>query len=135
MTARTNKAIIHRYIHELNQRNAAVIDELVAEDFRGTVREGYSRNVTAFPDYVVTIEEMVAEDDKVVLVWTHRGTHLGVYEGVPPTGKVIVGRHISIYRIFNNQIIEADGVWDAASIWQQLSLIPETDEILASHSK
>jgi steroid delta-isomerase-like uncharacterized protein len=125
MSARSNKAILRRYVQELNQRNTSVLDELVAEDFRSTVLEGYSRNIAAFPDYHVTIEEMIAENDKVVLVWSHRGTHRGLYEGVPPTGKVIIGRHISIYRLFEGQIIDADGVWDAASIWQQLGLIPD----------
>jgi predicted ester cyclase len=125
MTARANKSIIRRYIRELNRRNDSVIDELVSEDFRDVVREGYSLNISAFPDYTVTIEDLIAEGDKVVLVWSHRGTHLGDYEGVPPTGKIILGRHISIYRLFNGQIIDADGVWDAASIWQQLGLIPD----------
>ena len=133
MSARANKTIIRRYIHELNQRNPTVIDELVAEDFRPIVLEGYTRNITAFPDYQVTIEKMIAEADNVVLVWSHQGTHRGTYEGVPPTEKVIIGRHISIYRLLNGQIIDADGVWDAASIWQQLGLIPGTDQILAGH--
>jgi predicted ester cyclase len=125
MSARTNKAILRRYVQELNQRNTSVLDELVAEDFRSTVLEGYSHNIAAFPDYHVMIEEMIAEGDKVVLVWSHQGTHQGVYEGVPPTGKVIIGRHISIYQFVNGKISGADGVWDAASIWQQLGLIPD----------
>jgi predicted ester cyclase len=134
MSAQTNKAIVRRYIQELNQRNLAVLDELVAVDFRSTVLEGYSHNITAFPDYHVTIEDMIAEDDKVVLVWNHQGTHRGVYEGVSPTGKVIIGRHISIYNIVDGLISGADGVWDAASIWQQLGLIPDTEEILAKRN-
>jgi predicted ester cyclase len=132
MSAQSNKAIVSRYIQELNQRNLAVLEELVAEDFRSTVLEGYSRNITAFPDYTVTIEEMIAEGDEVVLVWNHQGTHLGVYEGVSPTGNVIIGRHISIYHIVNGLISGADGVWDAASIWQQLGLIPDTATIIGN---
>jgi len=50
MTARTNKAIVHRYIEELNRRNVGILDELVAAEFRDEVLKGYQRNVSAFPD-------------------------------------------------------------------------------------
>jgi len=133
MTTETNKTIVRRYIDELNRRNVAIIDELVAKNFRATVHQGYTRNVTAFRDYVVQVEEMVAEDDKVVVVWNHRGTHSGDYDGIPPTQKVIVGRAISIYRIVGGQIADADGIWDQAAIWQQLGLIPDTSAIMGAN--
>lgn len=123
MTAEANKAAIRRYIDQLNRRNLGVLEELVAPAFRDIVRAGYERNVTAFPDYAVAVEEMIAEGDKVVVVWNHRGTQRGAYNGVAPTGKVITGRAISIYTLTSGQISDADGMWDPASIEQQLGLL------------
>ncbi len=51
MTPEANKTIVRRYIDELNHRNIAILDELVADEFREVVLQGYNRNVTAFPDY------------------------------------------------------------------------------------
>jgi predicted ester cyclase len=130
MSIQENKAILLRYIAELNRRNPAVIDELVAADFRAAVRQGYQRNITAFPDYLVQVEEIIAEGDKVVLVWNHRGTHLGESDGVSPTGNLVTGRAVSIYQLQDGLIIAADGAWDQAAIWQHLGLVPDPDPIL-----
>jgi steroid delta-isomerase-like uncharacterized protein len=125
-----NKSIIRRYIEELNRRNLAILEELVAPAFREEVRQGYQRNITAFPDYRVEIGDLIAEGHQVVLEWTHHGTHLGLYDGLPPTGKVITGHAISIYRLENGQICDARGIWDRGEVWQQLGLIPDTETIL-----
>lgn len=130
MTTEENKTIVRRYIDQLNQRNVAILDELVADEFREAVRQGYLRNITAFPDYFVEIQDMVAEGEQVVVEWSHTGVHNGVYEGLPPTGKTITGSAISIYRLRDGQIVEARGAWDQAAIWQQLDLIPDTGTIL-----
>ncbi len=132
MTPEENKGIVRRYVAELNQRHVAILDELVGVDFREEVRRGYLRNVTAFPDYRVEILDMLAEGDQVVVEWTHRGIHRGVYNGLPPTGRTITGRAISIYRVRDGQIVEARGIWDQGEVWQQLGLIPDTATILAS---
>jgi len=68
---------------------------------------------------------MIAEGDEVVLVWKHKGTHQGVYEGIAPTGRVITGEAISIYRLEKGKIADAYGVWDQAAIWRQLGLWTE----------
>ena len=130
MTTQENKTIVRRYIDQLNQRNEAILDELVADEFREAVRQGYLRNITAFPDYFVEIQDMVAEGEQVVVEWSHTGVHNGVYNGLPPTGKTITGSAISIYRLRDGQIVEARGAWDQAAIWQQLDLIPDTGTIL-----
>jgi hypothetical protein len=77
MAAEDNKAVIRRYIEEPNRRNLAIVDELVAPSLRETVRRGYHRNVTAFPDYAVEIGAMIAEGDQVVVEWMHGGVHRG----------------------------------------------------------
>jgi steroid delta-isomerase-like uncharacterized protein len=130
MTPQENKTIVRHYIDQLNQRNEAILDELVADEFREAVRQGYLRNITAFPDYFVEIQDMVAEGEQVVVEWSHTGVHNGVYDGLPPTGKTITGSAISIYRLRDGQIVEARGAWDQAAIWQQLGVIPDTGTIL-----
>jgi steroid delta-isomerase-like uncharacterized protein len=139
-----NKAIIRRYIDELNQRNLASLDELVAEEVilgsllrnetpvsgREIMRQSILRRLAALPDYHVTIKELIAEGDQVVLYWANRGTHQGVHLGVPPTGKVIEEVAITIYRLANGRIVEIRGIYDQADTWQQLGLIPPTDQIL-----
>ena len=150
MATEANKAIIRRYIEQLNRRNEAVIDEVVAEDVtvdslhaisvdasgplvgRDVVRQGYRRNTTAFPDYQVTVEQLIAEGDIVVMHWTHRGTHRGDFLGVPATGREIRGAAISIYRIVDGRIAEMRALWDRAEVWQQLGLIPDSETILSS---
>jgi len=154
MPVEENKIIVRRYIEELNRRNVSVIDEVVAENLtvqilhhsppsapewvgREGVRQGYLRNIMTYPDYHVTIEEILAEDDRVVLYWTHRGTHQGDFNpeeasgsAIAPTGKVITGAAITLYRIVDGQIAEMRTLWDRADTWQQFGLIPAEDEIL-----
>jgi steroid delta-isomerase-like uncharacterized protein len=152
MDAEQNKAVVRRYIEGLNRRNEAVIDDLVAEDFaagsllatdagepemigRDGVRAGYRRNIAAFPDYAVTIEDLIAEGDRVVLHWTHRGTHRGEFLGVPATGREIVGAAVSVYRIVDGRIAEVRAMFDRAEVWEQLGIIPDADAILAGASR
>ena len=154
MSIEENKTIVRRYIEELNRRNVSVIDEVIAENLtvqilhhsppsmaewvgREAMRQGYLRNITTYPDYRVTIEEMLAEDDRVVLYWTHRGTHQGEFDprgapgsGIAPTGKVITGAAVTFYRIVGGKIAEMRALWDRADTWQQFGLIPDEDEIL-----
>lgn len=149
MSIEQNKALIRLYVNELNRRHMAVLDEMVADnvilgslhqsppaDSESVTREAYRQLITArinaFPDYRVTIEEMVAEGDQVVVYWTSRGTHRGEFMGVLPTGKQITGAAVSIYRIVNGRITEVRGMWDRADTWQQLGLIPEEREILTA---
>src|SRR5947207_4756558 len=100
MTLEENKACGRRFAEEImNKGNMAVAPELVAEDFveldpfpgQQPGREGLIDIIamirTAFPDLQWTIEELVAEGDKVASYNVWRGTHQGVFLGIPPTGK------------------------------------------------
>jgi predicted ester cyclase len=127
--AETNKAVVRRYIAELNRRNLDILEELVSAEFRETVRGGYQRNVEAFPDYFVQIHDMIAEGDQVVVEWSHRGVHRGPYDGIPPTGKTITGRAISIYRVIDGRITDARGIWDRGEVLEQLAVISRTDKV------
>jgi len=62
-----------------------------------------------FPDIQWTLEDMIAEGDKVAARFTMPGTHQGTFFGVPPTGKKIEVKAMNFYRLFGEQIVEEHG--------------------------
>jgi steroid delta-isomerase-like uncharacterized protein len=81
---------------------------------------------TAFPDLNATVEDVIAEGDKVVSRVTFRGTHQGETEEFgPPTGRQIEGPGITIQRVEGGKIVEEWNSYDNLSLLQQLGLAPE----------
>lgn len=130
----SNKQLYRRMIEEgFNKGNLDVVDELVSPDHvnhSDNVKglEGYKGFISmyrsAFPDLKMTIEEQVAEGDKVVNRWIATGTHQGELMGIPPTGKAISTTGIYIARLKDGKIIEEWGNFDALGMMQQLGIIP-----------
>src|SRR2546428_138605 len=104
MSTEEDMALVRRYAEEgWGKKNLAVVDELVAPDMvdhnpiwmmdQQQGAEGVKRTIlglqTAFPDLSLTIDEMMADKDKVALRWTIRGTHQGTLMGIAPTGKAV----------------------------------------------
>ena len=81
----------------------------------------------AYPDTHYTIDDMLAEGDKVVSRWTAHGTHQGVLMGIPATGKQVTVTGITIDRIVDDQVVESWSIFDALGMLQQLGvvLLPE----------
>ncbi len=79
--------------------------------------------VTALPDVHHTIEEMVAEEERVWVNYTIRGTHEGLFRNVPATHKQISYRVIAMYRVINGKIVEADFQSDDVSLLRQLGIL------------
>ena len=77
-----------------------------------------------FPDIQWTLEEMIAEDDRVAARFTMRGTHRGTFFGVPPTGKTIAVQAMNFYRLSNGQFVEERGQPDLLGLLQQLGAVP-----------
>src|SRR5919202_2465434 len=145
-----HKALIQCYVTELNYRNLAILDELVAADVvvrslnrteqtpapvlrgREAYRAGILQRLAAFPDYRVTIVELLAQGDQVMLYWTNQGTHLGPFRGVPATGRVIQEAAISLYRIQQGWIVEVRGLSDPWDFWQQLGRLPPAGDLGSS---
>ncbi len=139
MSTEENKAIVRRYWEEAwNKGNLAVVDELVAADFDGHPQpsdpdfgrgpEGVKRLVgmyrAAFPDVQMTIEDMLAERDRVLVRWTGRGTHTGELMGIPATGKSATVTGMFLSRIADGKIVEGWGNFDALGMLQQLGVVP-----------
>jgi len=137
VSAKDLKALTRRFIEEWNKGKAAamaVIDEMYATDFvshgdediRGikNVKQSTSEEFSAFPDLHLTIDDMVAEGDKVAARITMTGTHKGEYMGAPPTNKKITIRAITIERFAGGKIVEEWGMYDTLGLMQQLGLVP-----------
>jgi steroid delta-isomerase-like uncharacterized protein len=133
-----NKALERRAIEEVwNRKNYAVVDELVASDYVGHssapatetqgpegFRQFYAALHTAFPDIHFTIEDLIAEGDKVVTRWTARATHRGEFRGIPPTGMTGVITGVTIDRIANGKFVECWTHLDELGLLRQLGVLP-----------
>ncbi|MCK4393961.1 ester cyclase [Candidatus Bipolaricaulota bacterium] len=138
MSTEQNKTIARRHVEEgVGKRNLSVVDELLATNFvlhatppSGVPldREGYKKLVsmihTGFSDYRVTVEDMVAEGDRVVIRLTMRGTHKGEFMGITPTGKHVTWTGITILRIEGGKIVEIWNQVDSLGLMQQLGVVP-----------
>ena len=78
----------------------------------------------AFPDLVITIEDMIAEGNSVAGRVTLRGTHQGDFQGIPPTGKQVAFTSIEVFRVGDGKITERWGEVDTLGMLQQLGAIP-----------
>ena len=132
-----SKVCIRRLTEEVwNRGNFAVVDELVALDYSGhsptaeetSGREGYKAFYQAlrnsFPDIEFTIEDLIGEDDRVVSRWRARGTHLGEYRGLPPTGKSGTVSGASVFRIADHLVVECWTNADDLALMQLVGAIP-----------
>jgi steroid delta-isomerase-like uncharacterized protein len=88
------------------------------------LKEVFAKLHRAFPDLQIKVEDVIAEDDKVVARDTVTGTHEGEYMGIPPTGKSITYTEIFIARFADGRIAETWGVVDVLSQMRQLGAIP-----------
>ena len=136
----SNKATMRRFQDAANTHDAELIsktiDDVVEPDvlirtplpIQATgaelLKEVFARLHRAFPDLHVTIEDLIAEGDKVVSRNTVTGTHQGEYMGVPSTGKSVTYNEIFIVRFVNGRFAETWGVVDVLSQMKQLGVIP-----------
>ncbi len=119
-----------------NKRNLAALDDFYAPDHvdhtlppglpvgpEGT-KQAISTMLEGFPDLHITIEDMIAEGDKVVIRFTIHGTQQGTLGGIPPTGKQVDVSTIEITCIAGDKIAEDWGLDDRLGMLQQLGLVP-----------
>jgi steroid delta-isomerase-like uncharacterized protein len=135
MMIEQNKTIVRRYLEE-GPRNPALTEESLAPDAvyydpgapPSIGIEGQQQRsaalLGAFPDTQFTVEDMIAEDDRIAVRWTFHATHTGNFRGIPPTGKSVTMTGITIYRLANEKIKEARSNLDMLGLLQQLGIIP-----------
>ena len=134
MSTEENKAVLRRLAEELiNRGDLDTADEFYSSDsfdhmpvpgqLAGPegVKRDFARIRAAFPDWHQEVEDLIAEDDKVVVRWRSTGTHSGEFMGLPATGIRASWTGIGIFRLANGKIVERWGNWDTLGLLQQLS--------------
>jgi predicted ester cyclase len=135
MSTSENKVLANQILREIfSQGNLSHIDELFAPDIvihdpdkelhgMEQVKQGIIRLRAAFPDLHYTVEDTIAEGDKVVIRFTGRGTHRGEFRGIPPTGKEMLYTGIMILRFVERKVVDYWAVSDVLGIFRQLGVI------------
>lgn len=129
------KALVLRHHEEIWSRGIlSAVDEIYAPEFVGHhpgqpdwigpegVKEVVAATRHAFPDFSESIEDVVAEGDRVVTRFTASGTHQGPFRGLAPTGKRISMAEMAIFRLAGDKIVEKWGLTDRFAMFEQLGL-------------
>jgi len=82
------------------------------------------------PEWRMTVDEIIAENDRVMVLWTFYGTQQGEYAGLPPTHKRVTYSGINIFRIAEGKIAEIWDISDRLWLWQQLGVLPDIQEAI-----
>ena len=136
MSTEENKAVLRRNLEIFNKGNLEIADETIAtnyilhgpagQEYNGP--EGFKQMITmyrtAFPDFHVTIEDMVAEGDKLAHRIILQGTHKGDLMGIAPTGKQVTLSAITISHFAGGKEVEAWSNSDLLDMYQQLGIAP-----------
>ena len=136
MSLEENKAVVRRFIEAYNKHDLSSIDEFVAPDYvdhtnkvdREGLKQLFNMAFKAFPDWHETIEDIIAEGDKVWIRVTATGTHTGEWMGIAPTGKKVTSEMVDIYRIVNGKHVEGRFVTDQLDFLKQLGAIEYTEQ-------
>jgi steroid delta-isomerase-like uncharacterized protein len=136
MSLEKNKAIVRGFIEAYNARKLDSVDDFVAPDYidheKNIGREGLKQliamGVNAFPDWYETVEDIIAEGDKVWVLLTYTGTHKGDFMGLSPTEKKITSKAVDIYRIVDGKLAEYWNVTDNLNIFKQVGAVEVTEK-------
>lgn len=139
MSTEENKALMRRFYEEVfNQRNLAAIDDFIAPNFVNHsatqlgmtggdldhVKQFLTMILQTFPDLRYTVEDVIAEGDKIAARLTISGTQQGAFMGIPATGKHAVVSDIEIFRIAGGKALECWVQVDFLGLLQQLGVVP-----------
>ena len=135
MSLEENKEVVRRFVEAYNKRNLDAFDDLLAPDyFDHTNQVGVEGLIQlmnmafkAFPDFHETIEEIIAEGDKVWARIIFEGTHTGEWMGLAPTGKKVKTEMVDIFRIVNGKLIEYRDVNNNLDFLTKLGIVKYTE--------
>jgi steroid delta-isomerase-like uncharacterized protein len=139
MSIESNKAVVRRYYDEvLNNGNLGALQEIATADYdehdplpgQSNGRDGLRQRVEMLRGALqphFTLEDLIAEDDKVVVRWTNRGALVGSFFGMPPNGKPFAIAGIDIHLLRDGKMAEHWHVVDQLTMLQQLGMLPSPD--------
>jgi steroid delta-isomerase-like uncharacterized protein len=137
-----NKAIIRRFYEEVwNKRNLKVVDEIVSPSHAlyepnapdsqvgpRAYKATLNRFFTGMPDVHFTIQDVIAEKNKVVVAWSMSGRHQGEFYGVPATKKKVSVEGITIHHVENGKILDSFASWDRLELMRQMGAEPNSKQ-------
>jgi C-1 hydroxylase len=137
MSLEENKAIILSLYEADNNKDLSILDKVISPDFydptfqlRGA--EAYKQFELAFfngfPDWIETIEDIIAEGNKVWVRFTGMGTHKGEWLGLAPTGKKVTLKGVQIWRLVDGKVVSKDSIGDLLDTFKQLGVIEYTEK-------
>lgn len=137
-----NKALSRRFTELFSRGDEALADQVLARDvvFHGTAGDGELRGIdalkrlvaayrAAFPDARSTVEDQIAEADKVVTRWRACGTHRGALGPHPATGREVAFDGVTIERIADGKIAEVWVARDELGLLGQLALLAQPEDV------
>lgn len=146
MSTEENKAVVRRLAQVLNAGNLDQLNDILAADYvrhdpnpllkdvgRTEYKEAFTKLREAFPDAKWTLEEMLADGDKVIARGSFRGTHNGPFFNIQPSGKEVTYPILAIYRIEDGMIAEDWHIFHSIGLWEQL--IPEIRALIEQATK
>lgn len=128
-----NKEVVRKiYEQAMNKRNLGLLKEVISEDYTGATGikgpAGFEATITAliqsFPDIQWTIQELIAEGDKVMVKWEIRGTHTNAFQHIAATGKKVGGTGMGIYTFKDGKVVSTQVQTDRLGFLQELGVLP-----------
>jgi steroid delta-isomerase-like uncharacterized protein len=132
--AQQNKDLVRRAVDEIwNGENYEKLDQFVSPEFTvylspeekihglDGIKQFYVSLRQAFPDIHFTIQDQIAEGDKVVTQWTAHGTHRGEFKGIPASGKRFTLSAIDIDKVVDGKVVECWAKMDELGLLKQLT--------------
>ncbi len=141
MVTTDHKGLVRRFYEDvLNRGDMDTLEELAVEDYlENDMLPGQRAGLAGLRDRVTmlktaldsrfTIEDVIAEDDKVVVRWINSGTHVGEFAGIPATGKSFAIAGVDVYRMRDAKMAEHWHVVDQLTMLQQLGIIPASESV------
>ena len=135
MNTNTARFLAETFVQMLNTHDADLVDAFIATDYRNHnafVDDGREANrqfwaafFAALPDLTATMEDLVISGDRVVGRFVYRGTHLGEFMGLPPSGRPVEMRSIDIWRVADGLFVEHWDELNTLEFFQQLGALPQ----------
>jgi steroid delta-isomerase-like uncharacterized protein len=133
---------IHEFVNHLfaawNSHDIEQVEKFYAENYIGVdvaqavpqqgragFRSFYTQYLTAIPDFQLIVDDVIADGNRVAVAWNVCGTHRGTLMNIPPTGKTVTSRGVSMFTVENDRIQQATYIWDLAGLLRNIGLLPE----------
>jgi steroid delta-isomerase-like uncharacterized protein len=138
MSIEQNKTTLRQFYEAVDRQDISALDRFVSPEYidhnpppmpgmaagLDGLKQAFGAFLGAFPDSSHTIEDLLADGDKVVARVVGRGTHRAPFMGAPPSGRLVTMEGIAIYRFEGGKIVEKWGQQDRLGIMQQLGVLP-----------